>query len=101
MNQNNKWPKIIQRLGFSGAKGISSILKSHYEKIVLPFDEFVKNALVSCPRSSFARLTKPFIRSEADHYILLDKLLCLSSSLKCVTMSTGLTSLQWLHYIVT
>ncbi|KAJ2954973.1 hypothetical protein O0L34_g3316 [Tuta absoluta] len=35
-----KWSKIARRMGFPQGKGIGSILKSHYERILYPYDVF-------------------------------------------------------------
>lgn len=40
VNSNHKWPKIVQRMGYSGTKSVGAALRSHYERIILPYDEF-------------------------------------------------------------
>lgn len=37
---NRKWSKIAARMGHPQGKGIGTILKNHYERILYPFDVF-------------------------------------------------------------
>lgn len=41
-----KWSKVARRMGFPQGKGIGSILKSHYEKILYRYDIFKNNGAV-------------------------------------------------------
>ncbi|KAL0859382.1 hypothetical protein ABMA27_010573 [Loxostege sticticalis] len=41
-----KWSKIARRMGFPQGKGIGSILKSHYERILYPYDVFKNSGVV-------------------------------------------------------
>ncbi|KAJ0171215.1 hypothetical protein K1T71_013414 [Dendrolimus kikuchii] len=41
-----KWSKIARRMGHPQGKGIGSILKSHYERILYPYDVFKNNGAV-------------------------------------------------------
>lgn len=41
--KERKWSKIATRLGYSQGKNVGTILKGHYEKILYPFDVFVKS----------------------------------------------------------
>ena len=38
--KERKWSKIAGRLNYPAGKGIGSCLRSHYEKVVYPFDIF-------------------------------------------------------------
>lgn len=41
-----KWSKIARRMGHPQGKGIGSILKSHYERILYPYDVFKSNGAI-------------------------------------------------------
>ncbi|XP_072946087.1 lysine-specific demethylase 5 [Epargyreus clarus] len=41
-----KWSKIARRMGHPQGKGIGSILKNHYERILYPYDVFKNNGAV-------------------------------------------------------
>ncbi|XP_050678384.1 lysine-specific demethylase lid [Leptidea sinapis] len=41
-----KWSKIAHRMGFPQGKGIGSILKNHYERMLYPYDVFKNNGAV-------------------------------------------------------
>uniref|UniRef100_A0A2A4JRQ2 [histone H3]-trimethyl-L-lysine(4) demethylase n=1 Tax=Heliothis virescens TaxID=7102 RepID=A0A2A4JRQ2_HELVI len=41
-----KWSKVARRMGFPQGKGIGSILKNHYEKILYRYDVFKNNGAV-------------------------------------------------------
>ncbi|XP_049881444.1 lysine-specific demethylase lid-like isoform X2 [Pectinophora gossypiella] len=41
-----KWSKIARRMGHPQGKGIGSILKSHYERILYPYDVFKSSGVV-------------------------------------------------------
>ena len=39
-SSERKWSKVARRMGFPQGKGIGSILKNHYEKILYRYDIF-------------------------------------------------------------
>lgn len=41
-----KWSKIARRMGHPQGKGIGSILKNHYERILYPYDVFKSSGAV-------------------------------------------------------
>uniref|UniRef100_A0A8R2CA09 [histone H3]-trimethyl-L-lysine(4) demethylase n=1 Tax=Bombyx mori TaxID=7091 RepID=A0A8R2CA09_BOMMO len=41
-----KWSKIARRMGYPQGKGVGSILKNHYERILYPYDVFKNNGAV-------------------------------------------------------
>ncbi|XP_059047112.1 lysine-specific demethylase 5 [Achroia grisella] len=43
---DRKWSKIARRMGHPQGKGIGSILKSHYERILYPYDLFKNSGVV-------------------------------------------------------
>ncbi|XP_030021765.1 lysine-specific demethylase 5B isoform X2 [Manduca sexta] len=45
-SSERKWSKIARRMGYPQGKGIGSILKSHYERILYPYDVFKSNGAV-------------------------------------------------------
>ncbi|CAB3255151.1 unnamed protein product [Arctia plantaginis] len=45
-SSERKWSKIARRMGFPQGKGIGSILKNHYEKILYRYDVFKNNGAV-------------------------------------------------------
>lgn len=38
------WARVAQRLGYPAGKNIGSLLRSHYERIVYPFEMFQSGA---------------------------------------------------------
>lgn len=42
--KERKWSKVASRLGYPPGKGVGSILKSHYERIIYPYDVFKSGA---------------------------------------------------------
>ncbi|KAG7296889.1 hypothetical protein JYU34_019753, partial [Plutella xylostella] len=47
-----KWSKIARRMGFPQGKGIGSILKNHYERILYPYDVFKSGGAVGDNKDS-------------------------------------------------
>ncbi|XP_047540881.1 lysine-specific demethylase lid [Vanessa atalanta] len=47
-SSERKWSKIARRMGHPQGKGIGSILKNHYERILYPYDVFKNSGAVSC-----------------------------------------------------
>ncbi|KAL1129624.1 hypothetical protein AAG570_012569 [Ranatra chinensis] len=45
VSRERKWNKIAARMGMPGGKGVSTVLKSHYERILYPFDVFQNPSL--------------------------------------------------------
>jgi len=44
VTREKKWPKIAVRLCYQASKNIGSTLRTHYEKILHPFDVFMTGA---------------------------------------------------------
>lgn len=42
--KERRWARIAQRLGYPPGKNIGSLLRSHYERIVYPFEMFQSGA---------------------------------------------------------
>lgn len=40
VTKERKWTKVVQRLGLPAGKSLGSLMKSHYERILYPFDVF-------------------------------------------------------------
>jgi len=56
VNDERKWPKIAERLGYGlSSKNISTILQQHYKKILYPFDVFNQK------KSAEAKVVRYFI----------------------------------------
>lgn len=42
--KERRWARVAQRLGYPPGKNIGSLLRSHYERIVYPFEMFQSGA---------------------------------------------------------
>lgn len=42
--KERRWARVAQRLGYPAGKNIGSLLRSHYERIVYPFEMFQSGA---------------------------------------------------------
>ena len=42
--KERRWARVAQRLGYPPGKNIGSLLRSHYERIVYPFEMFHSGA---------------------------------------------------------
>lgn len=40
VTRDRKWSKVSQRMGYQVGKSIGTILKTHYERLLFPFDVF-------------------------------------------------------------
>ena len=40
MCKDRKWSRVASRLGYSPGKAVGSLLRSHYERILYPYDIF-------------------------------------------------------------
>lgn len=40
MTKERRWAKVANKLGYPSGRSVGSILKSHYERILYPFDVF-------------------------------------------------------------
>lgn len=49
--KERRWARVAQRLGYPPGKNIGSLLRSHYERIIYPFEMFQSGA--SLPVSFF------------------------------------------------
>ena len=46
VSKERKWSKVASRLGYPGGKGVGSVLRTHYERMLYPFDLFRAGATV-------------------------------------------------------
>uniref|UniRef100_A0A4W3GP50 Lysine-specific demethylase 5A n=1 Tax=Callorhinchus milii TaxID=7868 RepID=A0A4W3GP50_CALMI len=46
--KERKWSKVASRMGYPQGKGIGSLLRSHYEKILYPYELFQTGVSLSC-----------------------------------------------------
>lgn len=44
--KERKWTKVAARMGFPPGKGVGTLLKNHYDRILYPFDVFQQGKLV-------------------------------------------------------
>jgi hypothetical protein len=44
--RERKWAKVAARMGFPPGKGVGTLLKNHYDRILYPFDVFQQGKLV-------------------------------------------------------
>lgn len=56
--KERRWARVAQRLGYPAGKNIGSLLRSHYERIVYPFEMFQSGA--SLPVTLYS-LSSPFV----------------------------------------
>lgn len=42
--KERRWARVAQRLGYPPGKNIGSLLRSHYERIIYPFEMFQSGA---------------------------------------------------------
>lgn len=40
MSTERKWSRVAHRMGYEVGKGVGSLLKGHYERILYPYDIF-------------------------------------------------------------
>lgn len=77
VTKERKWTKIVSRLGLPHGKSLGSLLKSHYERILYPFDifqqgkalEFVSYSYISFYTCNII-LTK---YTKCAHWVLMNK----------------------------
>lgn len=63
--KERRWARVAQRLGYPPGKNIGSLLRSHYERIVYPFEMFQSGA--SLPVSFYTFLSLFFYVSKGDY----------------------------------
>lgn len=58
VTKEKKWSKVASRLGYLPGKGTGSLLKSHYERILYPYELFqsgvslmVSSRFTLCPKA--------------------------------------------------
>lgn len=51
--KERRWARVAQRLGYPAGKNIGSLLRSHYERIVYPFEMFQSGASLPVFVSAF------------------------------------------------
>lgn len=51
--KERRWARVAQRLGYPPGKNIGSLLRSHYERIVYPFEMFQSGASLPVWFSTF------------------------------------------------
>uniref|UniRef100_A0AAQ4P1J0 [histone H3]-trimethyl-L-lysine(4) demethylase n=1 Tax=Gasterosteus aculeatus aculeatus TaxID=481459 RepID=A0AAQ4P1J0_GASAC len=64
--KERRWARVAQRLGYPPGKNIGSLLRSHYERIVYPFEVFHSGASIPVPRHSFP--PPSFCNCKPKHY---------------------------------
>lgn len=45
--KEKQWSKVANRLGFPPGKGIGSLIRSHYERILYPYELFQSGATLT------------------------------------------------------
>ena len=50
LTKERKWNKIATRMGYPNNKNLGNLLKSHYERIIHPYDIFTKGKSVKVVR---------------------------------------------------
>lgn len=55
--KERRWARVAQRLGYPAGKNIGSLLRSHYERIVYPFEMFQSGASLPVTLHTFSTLT--------------------------------------------
>ena len=53
VSKERKWSKVSAKLNFEAGKGIGSILRTHYERILYPYDLFKSGVTVDPSVSIF------------------------------------------------
>lgn len=53
VTKEKKWSKVASRLGYLPGKGTGSLLKSHYERILYPYELFQSGVSLMVRRFSF------------------------------------------------
>ncbi|XP_066566262.1 lysine-specific demethylase 5C isoform X2 [Amia ocellicauda] len=54
VSKERRWARVAQRLGYPPGKNIGSLLRSHYDRIVYPFEMFHSGASIMCrPRQPY------------------------------------------------
>ena len=61
--KERRWARVAQRLGYPPGKNIGSLLRSHYERIVYPFEMFQSGASMPVSRFTFLSLLLPGVIS--------------------------------------
>lgn len=58
--KERRWARVAQRLGYPPGKNIGSLLRSHYERIVYPFEMFQSGASLPVSLYTFMSLLSVF-----------------------------------------
>lgn len=69
VTKEKKWSKVASRLGYLPGKGTGSLLKSHYERILYPYELFQSGVSLMVRLFSFT-ITKWGTRLHAECYLL-------------------------------
>lgn len=84
--KERRWARVAQRLGYPPGKNIGSLLRSHYERIVYPFEMFQSGASLPV---SLNILLSPFCVTRGDELIVRRE------AVMCCTHSFKLESKGW------
>lgn len=57
VNTEKKWPKVALRMGYTSDKNVGSLLRSHYKRLLLPYEKFEKSKLQSAQEQEEAKKT--------------------------------------------
>ncbi|XP_069040069.1 lysine-specific demethylase 5C isoform X2 [Lepisosteus oculatus] len=67
VSKDRRWARVAQRMGYPPGKNIGSLLRSHYERIVYPFEMFHSGAsLMSVSVSQQCKPRQPYDSEEVD-----------------------------------
>lgn len=66
--KERRWARVAQRLGYPPGKNIGSLLRSHYERIVYPFEMFQSGASMPVSLFTFLSLLLPGVISYQSIY---------------------------------
>lgn len=89
--KERRWARVAQRLGYPPGKNIGSLLRSHYERIVYPFEMFQSGASLPV---SLNILLSPFCVTRGDELIVRRE------AVMCCTHSFKLESKGWVCFNV-
>lgn len=64
--KERRWARVAQRLGYPPGKNIGSLLRSHYERIIYPFEMFQSGATLPVSFYTFPPFIQECLWSSAD-----------------------------------
>ena len=54
VTKERKWSKVASRMGYPPAKNVGSTLRTHYERVLYPYDIFVSGATIDPAVSGYS-----------------------------------------------